>query len=87
MVTKMLLVNGANYVLMLRGSKYTGISTNTVATRDRKSSCQVAEPHCHFHVLFQLWSLWSFLTVLCDTLLGNMAYLPWGSHPTPIVLQ
>jgi hypothetical protein len=49
MVTKMLLVNGANYVLMLRDSKYTGISTNTVATHDQisvrqKSSCQVAEP-------------------------------------------
>ena len=65
MVTKMMLVNGANYALMLRGSKYTGISANTVATHDqisarRKSSCRVAEPHCHFHVLFQLWSLWSF---------------------------
>ena len=65
MVTKMLLVDGANYVLMLRGSKYTGISTNSVATRDqisarRKSSCPVAVPHCHFHVLFQVWSLWSF---------------------------
>ncbi len=49
MVTKMLLVNGANYVLMLRGSKYTGISTNTVATHDQisahqKSSCPIVEP-------------------------------------------
>lgn len=64
MVTKMLLVDSANYV-MLRGSKYIGISTNSVATCDQisargKSSCRVAEPHCHFHVLFQLWSLWSF---------------------------
>ena len=46
MVTKMLLVDGANYVLMLRGSKYTGISTKSVATRDQisasqKSSCRV----------------------------------------------
>ena len=43
MVTKMLLVDSANYVFMLRGSKYIGISTNSVATRDQISA-QVAEP-------------------------------------------
>lgn len=38
MVTKMLSVDGANYVMMLRGTKYIGISTNSVATRDQISA-------------------------------------------------